>query len=351
MLRKSSLLDFLWLGVYFIAAVGFYAAIKPSVGNQPALNYSDKNISNDIDDEVITYRRDECSPGLLLYTSERKPIIYLMNLEGEHVHRWVFQKRDLLTAQEQFRSIEFFGVEPLPSGSLLANIMDQALVKLSWSGKLQWKVLGRFHHDIAYHEDKAIYALARREEGVIHKNVTAKILNDVIVVVSPNGKKLKEISLFEVIRQLLPVEVLHRAKRYSAARNGKKLLNDSPADFMHTNSLDLVKRDIPGVAKRGDLLFSMRELNLVGVIDPQSEKLRWHMQNLTDAQHDAQFLDNGNLLIFDNGRNRGYSQVLEIEPQTLQVVWKYGKQEGLSSNPFPKWCTTTSKWKHTYNGP
>jgi hypothetical protein len=34
-------------------------------------------------------------------------------------------------------------------------------------------------------------------------------------------------------------------------------------------------------------------------------------------------LDNGRLLIFDNGTQRSYSRVIELDPVTLEVTWEY----------------------------
>jgi outer membrane protein assembly factor BamB len=45
-------------------------------------------------------------------------------------------------------------------------------------------------------------------------------------------------------------------------------------------------------------------------------------------QHDARELDNGNILIFDNGSHRHeykpeYSRVVELDPKTDEIVWEY----------------------------
>ena len=43
--------------------------------------------------------------------------------------------------------------------------------------------------------------------------------------------------------------------------------------------------------------------------------------------HAATWLDNGHVLIFDNGCHRrrgpGFSQVIEVDPQTDEIVWTY----------------------------
>jgi len=45
-------------------------------------------------------------------------------------------------------------------------------------------------------------------------------------------------------------------------------------------------------------------------------------------QHDARELDNGNIMILDNGNHRheygpNYSRVIELDPDTDEIVWEY----------------------------
>ncbi len=55
-----------------------------------------------------------------------------------------------------------------------------------------------------------------------------------------------------------------------------------------------------------------------------------------DQQHDATLLDNGDVLLFDDGQYlRGApsaSKVLEIDPRTNQVVWSYSGYGGFGTN-------------------
>ncbi len=47
-----------------------------------------------------------------------------------------------------------------------------------------------------------------------------------------------------------------------------------------------------------------------------------------ELQHDPSLLENGHVLIFDNGTHRQrlalpFSRVIEVDPQTKQIVWEY----------------------------
>jgi hypothetical protein len=100
---------------------------------------------------------------------------------------------------------------------------------------------------------------------------------------------------------------------------------DSPFDLLHANSVRMVEQDIPGVCSRGDFLVSIRELNLVAVINADATKILWEAPpGLLELQHNATVIENGHILIFDNGTSRGFSRLVEIDPATDEVVWKYG---------------------------
>jgi hypothetical protein len=107
--------------------------------------------------------------------------------------------------------------------------------------------------------------------------------------------------------------------------NGQKLLKDNtPADVFHANSVEVIERDIEGLCKEGDLLMSFRNISLIGILDIDKQKLIWKWgPGQLDYQHHPMLLDNGNILIFDNGRHRRYSRVIEIDPFTGKIVWEY----------------------------
>jgi len=99
---------------------------------------------------------------------------------------------------------------------------------------------------------------------------------------------------------------------------------DEPFDPFHTNSIEIIKRDIDGFAHKGDLLISIREWNLIAVIDIEKEKLVWSWgENILKRQHHPTLLDNGNIMIFDNRGNKGYSRIVGLNPITKEIAWMF----------------------------
>jgi outer membrane protein assembly factor BamB len=110
------------------------------------------------------------------------------------------------------------------------------------------------------------------------------------------------------------------------AAYGRKI--DWGLDILHTNTCQVLDRRIEGFCEKGDILLCIRNLNLVVVFDPVTRKIRWEHDGtgFLEHPHEPTLLDNGNVLIFDNGYKRKYSRVLEFDPMTLQTVWQYEAQ-------------------------
>jgi len=71
-------------------------------------------------------------------------------------------------------------------------------------------------------------------------------------------------------------------------------------------------------------VFSYRSNDVIGVIDRPSGRIVWAWgQGVIDGQHKPHMLENGHLLIFDNGTLRGYSRVIEYNPLDDRIEWEY----------------------------
>jgi hypothetical protein len=104
-------------------------------------------------------------------------------------------------------------------------------------------------------------------------------------------------------------------------------------DVLHTNSVKVLRPELqsqfPGF-KAGQVLISIRHLDVVAVLDLDARKVVWAARGPWGAQHDAQFLPNGHLLIFDNYGDPQGSRVLEYDPRTQALPWLYPGRGGCS---------------------
>ena len=58
----------------------------------------------------------------------------------------------------------------------------------------------------------------------------------------------------------------------------------------------------------------------------------WALSGAWRAQHSPRILENGRMLLFDNfaSMQAGASRVLELDPFTQVIAWRYGEREGES---------------------
>jgi hypothetical protein len=75
--------------------------------------------------------------------------------------------------------------------------------------------------------------------------------------------------------------------------------------------------------KAGQVLISLRHLDTIAVLDTDTDAVVWATRGPWCGQHDAQFLDNGHMLIFDNYGSPKSSRVLEYDPLTQAIPWSY----------------------------
>jgi len=87
------------------------------------------------------------------------------------------------------------------------------------------------------------------------------------------------------------------------------------------------------VKEMWELLMSGRHIHSIFIVDRQTEKIVWAWgPGEILGQHEPTMLEDGNILLFDNGHGNGrsgdggdrpYSRVVAIEPATGKIVWEY----------------------------
>ncbi len=90
----------------------------------------------------------------------------------------------------------------------------------------------------------------------------------------------------------------------------------------------------------GNLLVSFRCINTIAVIDRESGDITWRWgAGKIAGQHNPTLLENGNILLFDNGAHRAYttidfSRVIEVNPDTGKIEWEYKENPIVDLNSF-----------------
>ena len=293
-------------------------------------------------DELTGIRRydpEQAYSGFTIYSgnSARYPI-RLVDMDGNSVHEWTLPVEELYGERSDgldLASGPLFNRRPylLPNGDLLIVVIGGwqtpwgwALVKLDKDSRLLWAYTKQTHHDLTVDNNGNIYTLLHsiisQQRPGLEKLVTP-YLDDYIAILSPDGQEIKTISILDAIYGSNVEAVL-------------AYIDPDPVkgDLLHANSLEVITPAIAALwpfAEAGQILVSLRNSDLLMVIDPATEKAVWALRGPWRMQHDPDLLANGRILIFDNRgdlQNDGHSRVIEFDPLTQKITWEFPGNTG-----------------------
>ena len=262
--------------------------------------------------------------GPNFYTSGHFPGALLMDMDGNVLHTWELSFEEVWPGRsypdppdqaERWRRAYLFD-----NGDVLAIFEGLGLIKVDRDSKLLWTYSRGAHHDLEVMDDGTIYVLTREAHIVPRINQHQPVLEDGVALLDANGQELHGFSILDAFRRSV----------YDRTPRGMKMANRG--DLMHTNTLEVLDGSlaerIPAFRK-GNILVCLKKLNSIAVIDVEKEEVVWVLSGMWLAQHQPTVLENGNVLIFDNGGDKGPSRVIEFDPATQEIAWSYvGDRDG-----------------------
>ncbi len=297
-----------------------------------ALGYVDWAEGKDDLSRIGVVKHDaRAASGLTFYKSWPEPEAHLIDLDGRVIHTWR-QPRLQITDWDSF--LAFFHlhggdvcwnhVELLPDGSVIGIVNSREIEKIDWNSKLVWRTLIPAHHDLDVMPDGRILTLTQRMGQLATSDGPLSIVDNGIVILSADGKLLREIPLTSLLGQRVPRERIDAIR--AAERSGKLTATRmlKLRDVFHSNAIEVLRRDVPHLGTAGQVLLSVRELDLVAIVDLDREQVVWEWgPGELQRQHHPSVLPNGHIVVFDNGFFRHYSRIVELDPATRTVVWEY----------------------------
>lgn len=268
------------------------------------------------------------TPGYTLLTPHGGKDTFLIDIEGRVVHRWNFSHIKpgygrLLSNGNLLMTGSDINLPPPPKDEptkapppfeqhvTRLGGYHTTLLEMNWQGEVVWEFEHRFqHHDFfRFANGNTLVPVWVQLPEELHKRVKGgyrmprerlpRLLGDDLVEFDRDGNEIRRIHTWKLLD---PVgDPIHPTTRRW--------------EWTHVNGID--------VNEAGDILFSARNADRIAIIGHETGALEWKFSK-THGQHNPTFTPDDHVLVFDNGH--AGSRVIEVDPQTDEVVWQYSGQ-------------------------
>lgn len=245
-----------------------------------------------------------------LDTVTKRPLAELRDAAGEVLHTWPIDYSRLVAggAADEFPH----AATVLPDGSLMVNFDDgRALARIDACGDPLWvKDDMVYHHVISAGADGYwVWAdpawdgghnqfLVRFDPETGQTREAISVLDDILSAAPGAGMALSITDGYEIVREADP---------------------DVTGDILHPNDIEELSIAMASAFPQfhpGDLMISLRNINLVAVIDRRTHTILWAQYGPWRGQHDPDFQPDGTITVFSNNTDRDRSTIISIDPKT-----------------------------------
>ncbi|MBM4053474.1 MAG: aryl sulfotransferase [Planctomycetes bacterium] len=273
---------------------------------------------------LVAIDNGKAAKGYVLFTPMNNTCgeVFLIDTDnGEVVHKW-----ELPYAPGVYGYL-------LPNGNLFYNgqvendgawdlwpnwnsFKGGVMLEVDWDGNIVWELHSPYHHHDGRRTSSggAIFLVVEKVSEEIRDQVQGGIESssekgdmwaDVIVEVDKTGNQIWK----------------WHAKDHLDFDTDVIQSNCPRDEWTHANTVVPLNDD--------EVMVSFRNISTVGIINKDTGDFVWKLGHSVFAQqHDPTLLDNGNILVFDNGQQREkepvpYSRVIELNRDTKEIVWRY----------------------------
>ena len=203
--------------------------------------------------------------------------------------------------------VDTHGAHVTPQGEVVFNYEYCGTVKLDQCGGLIWKINKPTHHSLIPAQAGGYWLLGRHKWKASEQPerfppfstpaTDDEMLEDTLMRIKADGEILEEFSIPELM-------IANNLEALLTA-NGDIFKSDSvnQTELVHANKVAELPSEIADsypLFEAGDLAISMRELNLIMVLDPVAKSVKWHQTGPWLRQHDPEFRPDGRISIFNN---------------------------------------------------
>lgn len=305
-------------------------------------------------------RPDEVQPGLTLVATiwdhdGWKPGLRLVDARGRVLHQWPVDPLELFSASAwhtlSWNDPDIQGAHLLPDGDVVLNVEYVGSARLDACGNVEWRLSNGGHHSVERADDGSFWIpgvtgrVPARSPSYPdgYPGLDGHVFKDLLMRVAPDGEVLQEIAVLDLLYD-------NGLERHIA-----KQRRVGSQDITHLNDIqplaDSLADEYPSF-DAGDLALSMKGLDLVLVVDPDTRRVKWSASRPFIEQHDPDFIGDGWIGVFDNNVDRtdrgtmlGGSRVVALSPESDSIRVLFPTPES-----DPLYTSYRGKWQRLANG-
>ncbi|MEI4486190.1 arylsulfotransferase family protein [Frigidibacter sp. MR17.14] len=273
---------------------------------------------------------DRVTPGFTLVAGlsrdqARAPFtVTLFDERGSVVHEWPIDYAKADPGGPNPLNTMLHGMEVEADGSLIATFDGgHAIARFDACGTPMWSTPGDFHHTISPDPgtDGAPGLLTWRGDTAAHVDLETGAVTDLV-------------SIGDMIRAGAGQEGIIGIRTHVGYGEAPLTYESDP---FHANDVETLTPEMAAAFPMfapGDLLVSLREINMIAVADRRTGRFKWYQHGPWLKQHDPDFQPDGTITVFDNHTGSGRSRILRVDPKTHETAVVFAGSEAL---PFYSW--------------
>jgi hypothetical protein len=252
-------------------------------------------------------------------------VIWLLDETGKEHHVWPIHY-DLIDPDGPSHGSDApHGLQIMNDGSVILNFeLGDAMTRLDTCGKPIWIKEGIYHHQIEFNEQMEFWTWQADDHPFSQFQYLVKI--------DPQtGETLQRISLKDDVILKSPQNALvfsiPPGFEFTHFDGEPNALDQ---DIFHPNDIEELTTAMAVHFPQfvpGDLLISLRHLDLIAVLDSHTYSVKWARHGPWRYQHDPDFTEDGTISVYDNNKGHQFSKIMEVDPETGKTWYRFPRTE------------------------
>jgi hypothetical protein len=267
--------------------------------------------------------------------------VRVIDAQGNIVHQWgidwfrLWPNADHLPEKDLPKiqpGVHIHGAEIMANGDLVFNFEHLGLMRLDPCGKVVWRLPYRTHHSVFVDQQGDLWVSGQIDHDSSLPGLRSRpgVIEPTLLRISPSGEIMQEIRVLKLLEE----NGLPGLAFMTTQARSKPMV---AGDILHLNDVEVFPASMTeGFFKAGDIMFSLRNINAVFVVEPDSLKIKYSSIGRYVRQHDPDFIDGNRISVFDNN-NKGemtqgvYSRIVIEDARSGELTVAF---EGSKRIPF-----------------